>query len=71
MSDVKGWKLLQGMFEELYNAPEGSVVLLHVCAHNFRGCVVSVVSKHTSLMVLRTMGFIQSFQTLDRLSRPS
>lgn len=29
---------LEGMLEDLKNAPEGSVILLHACAHNPTGC---------------------------------
>lgn len=29
---------LDGMLEDLENGPEGSVILLHSCAHNPTGC---------------------------------
>lgn len=29
---------LEGMLEDLRNAPEGAVVILHACAHNPTGC---------------------------------
>lgn len=50
---------LQGMIEDLKNAPDGAIVLLHACAHNPTGCdptkeewkIVSDLCKEKQLVV--------------------
>lgn len=74
---------LPGMLEDLHKAPEGSIVLLHACAHNPTGVdptpaewaeiqkVVAVRFLNEELGTVDDPGFPRSAITLHSLTRPT
>lgn len=48
----------QGMLEDLRKAPEGSILLLHACAHNPTGAPGSACSPSTQYVHPATLGLL-------------
>jgi aspartate aminotransferase len=54
---------LQGMMEDLQEAPEGSILLLHACAHNPTGCDPTDEQWEELLTIIKNKGHVVFFDS--------